>query len=84
MQVVLLYNLSIIFQEDKTERLSENFSNKTDELIKYIEKTYLNGFAEDNNKLMNKMKISDESEKKVMNYGFDALFMNNDDKNKKN
>ena len=58
--------------------MSENFSNKTAELLRYIESTYLDGFLDNDNssKVIDKMKMAelDDDEKKVMDYGFDALF----------
>eukprot|EP00095_Tigriopus_kingsejongensis_P009158 maker-scaffold798_size95657-snap-gene-0.28 protein:Tk09158 transcript:maker-scaffold798_size95657-snap-gene-0.28-mRNA-1 annotation:"polycystic kidney disease protein 1-like 2-like" len=67
---------------DATDRTSKEFSQKTDKLIKYIEQTYLEGHLdEESAKLMGKFKSkSDAEEKKVMEYGFDALFMSGDKK----
>ena len=54
-------------------------------LLEYIERTYLaDGFAdsEEGRKMMSKMAASrpQADEKKVMEYGFDALFMGDNNK----
>ena len=54
--------------------------------IRYIESTYLDGLIDDKEegaKLIDKMKAvnEDPKEKKVMEYGFDALFMSNEKEN---
>ena len=58
-----------------TEAISKDFNAKTDMLLKYIEATYLSGFLDDNGeKVVNKMKKSDPGDRKIIDYGFDALF----------
>lgn len=71
-------------EEDRTERINQNFTDKTNHLLQYIERTYLDGFiGGDNGKLLRKMKEDGEGEdKKLMNYGFDALFMADEKKDK--
>ena len=57
---------------DQTEKTSENFSKKTDQLMDYINSTYFaDGMSEEDRKMMEKMKRPD---KKIMDYGFDAVF----------
>ena len=69
------------------DKVSKDFAEKTDHLLAYIEKTYLaDGFAdsEEGRKLISKMakaKINShdtKDEKKVMEYGFDAIFTKED------
>ena len=70
------------------DKVSKDFAEKTDHLLAYIEKTYLaDGFAdsEEGRKLISKMtkaKINGthdtKDEKKVMEYGFDAIFTKED------
>ena len=68
-------------EQDPTEEVSKDFTAKTDQLLKYIEQTYLDGFVDDNGEnFMKKMKNSDPDDKKIMNYGFDALFMDGPEK----
>ena len=65
-----------------TLQVSKDFTEKTDMLLDYIERTYLaDGFAdsEEGRRIISKMakaKIGHEpkDEKKVMEYGFDAIF----------
>ncbi|XP_059084074.1 uncharacterized protein LOC131881274 [Tigriopus californicus] len=73
-------------ERDATGRTSKEFSQKTDKLLDYIEKTYLNVHLDDESaRLISKFKSkSDVEEKKVMDYGFDALFMNESKKEKNN
>lgn len=73
-------------ERDATGRTSKEFSQKTDKLLDYIEKTYLNAHLDDESaRLISKFKSkSDAEEKKVMDYGFDALFMNESKKKKDN
>ena len=69
-------------EKDATERTSEEFTNKTDQLLDYIDRTYLDGMAGEDaaetQKMMAKMRAAagggDQGEKKVMGYGFDAMF----------
>ena len=69
---------------DSTGEVSVDFSNKTDELLKYIEDTYLSGFIDNENAaFMEKMKLSSPDDKKIMDYGFDALFMDGPGDNKR-
>jgi hypothetical protein len=63
-------------------QVSKDFTEKTDMLLDYIERTYLaDGFAdsEEGRRIISKMtkaKIGHDpkDEKKVMEYGFDAIF----------
>ena len=70
-----------------TEKTSQEFTEKTDMLLEYIERTYLaDGFAEseEGRQIMAKMAAGKRppapDEKKVMEYGFDAIFMGNENK----
>ena len=69
-------------EEDATEQVSKDFQQKTDQLMSYIEKTYLDGFLPDKagKVFVDKMRHTelDENEKEVMNIGFDALFTPNE------
>ena len=69
------------------DKVSKDFAEKTDLLLDYIEKTYLaDGFvdSEEGKKIVSKMtkaKINThdvKDEKKVMEYGFDAIFTKDD------
>ena len=69
-------------QATGTERVSQEFTEKTDLLLEYIERTYLaDGFVdtEEGRRVMAKMSLGTNGgqadEKKVMEYGFDAIFM---------
>ena len=87
-------------EADTTERISDNFTQKTDRLLDYITRTYLaDGFieTEEGKRVLAKMSIANgapavrlqnstkntemylihllQDEKKVMEYGFDAIFM---------
>ena len=63
-------------------QVSKDFTEKTDMLLDYIERTYLaDGFAdsEEGRRIISKMNMAKHShepkdEKKVMEYGFDAIF----------
>ena len=62
--------------------MSQEFTEKTDLLLAYIEQTYLKeGFVdtEEGRRVMAKMSLGSNGgqadEKKVMEYGFDAIFM---------
>merc|ERR1711860_340422 len=69
-------------RKDSTERTSDEFVDKTDKLLEYINGQYMDGWLDDDGSaMMNKMMKQNnmdnpESEKKVAQYGFDALFMN--------
>ena len=75
-------------EKDATERTSEEFTTKTDQLLCYIERTYLDGLAGEDKaetqRMMQKMREAagggGEGERKVMGYGFDAMFMPEDKK----
>lgn len=58
--------------------LFQDFTQKTDLLLKYVEQNYLGGMMdEDSAKLLNKLKAKSNQgpeDKKVMEYGFDAIF----------
>jgi hypothetical protein len=67
--------------------VSKDFAEKTDILLDYIERTYLaDGFAdsEEGRRIISKMgkaKIvshDTKDEKRVMEYGFDAIFQKDD------
>ena len=65
-----------------TEKVSQEFTQKTDLLLDYIERTYLaDGFVEteEGKRVLAKMSMGNAGaptdEKKVMEYGFDAIFM---------
>ncbi len=67
--------------------MSQDFTEKTDLLLDYIERTYLaEGFVdtEEGRRVMAKMSLGanggSADEKKVKAYGFDAIFMQEDDK----
>merc|ERR1719219_1145957 len=71
-------------QATGTEKVSQEFTEKTDLLLEYIERTYLaDGFVdtEEGRRVMAKMSLGTNGgqadEKKVMEYGFDAIFMGN-------
>ena len=66
-------------ERDKTEKTSQNFSEKTDQLLTFIEQNYLDGMSsKDSSKLLSKLKSQSNGdaieEKKVMEKGFDAIF----------
>ena len=65
---------------EKTQRVASEFSNKTNQLLDYIEGTYLNGNMDPETKqYIDKMKAEhsfNPKDKKVAEYGFDALFLN--------
>ena len=72
--------------DPNADKVSKDFTEKTDMLLDYIERTYLaDGFAdsEEGRRIIAKMskpKIGGQDskdEKKVMEYGFDAIFQNN-------
>ena len=63
-------------EEEKS--LPEEFSDKTNQLMDYIEKTYLKGMVGavgDGKQILEKMKLAENSNKaKAMDYGFDNIF----------
>ena len=65
---------------EKTHRVASEFSNKTNQLLDYIEGTYLNGNMDPETKqYIDKMRQEhsfNPKDKKVAEYGFDALFLN--------
>ena len=67
-------------ETEKTERISSDFSEKTNLLLDYIEGTYLNGNMDpETKKVIDKMRSEHKftgKDKKVAEYGFDALFLN--------
>ena len=67
-------------ETEKTERISSDFSEKTNLLLDYIEGTYLNGNMDpETKKVIDKMRKEYKftgKDKKVAEYGFDALFLN--------
>ena len=75
--------------ENVTEKVSQEFTQKTDLLLEYIEKTYLaDGFVdtEEGRRVLAKMNMGSgqaPDEKKVMEYGFDAIFMGDKDSDSK-
>ena len=77
--------------EDPTETVSEEFTQKTDALLQYISKTYLaDGFvdSEEGKRMMEKMEKSfsnlgdDINAAKKKEIGFDTLFMEEDEDKK--
>merc|ERR1711953_63597 len=60
--------------EEKT--LSGEFSDKTNQLLDYIEDTYLKGMANDEKgkSLLDKMKLDNKQKAKAMDYGFNEIF----------
>ena len=70
-----------VTDEEKTEEVSKNFTNKTNLLFEYIEKTYFDGdLDEETMRLIQKMHDAENyqpSEKKKVEYGFEAIFLNN-------
>ena len=66
---------------DKKEQTCDDFSDKTDKLFDYIEKTYLDGELDPETvKYISKMNAGRSMElndKKVAEYGFDVLFKEN-------
>merc|ERR1719510_984788 len=73
-----------------TEKVSQEFTQKTDLLLDYIERTYLaDGFVEteEGKRVLAKMSMGNAGaptdEKKVMEYGFDAIFMSGGSDSKK-
>ena len=69
--------------DDGEGEVSSDFSKKTDALLEYIKRVYLaDGFmsSEEGKKLLSKMELSEEESEKMKNIGFDALFMNNEEK----
>ena len=80
--------VSIGNEDNPTENVSEEFTQKTDALLQYISKTYLTeGFAEteEGKRMMEKMeksfsKLGDAiNEAKKKEIGFDTLFMEEDE-----
>ena len=74
--------------DNPTETVSEEFTQRTDQLLQYISKTYLTeGFAEteEGKRMMEKMeksfsKLGDAiNEAKKKEIGFDTLFMEEDE-----
>ena len=65
---------------EKTHRVASEFSNKTNQLLDYIEGTYLNGNMDPETKqYIDKMRQEhsfNPKDKKIAEYGFDALFLN--------
>ena len=65
---------------EKTERVATDFSEKTNLLLDYVEGTYLNGNLDpETKKYIDKMRAEQKfkvKDKKVAEYGFDALFLN--------
>ena len=85
----MLYHLGK--DEDPTETVSEEFTQKTDALLQYISKTYLaDGFvdSEEGKRMMEKMEKSfsnlgdDINAAKKKEIGFDTLFMEEDEDKK--
>merc|ERR1712062_1036 len=70
-----------VTDEEKTEEISKNFTDKTNLLFEYIEKTYFDGdLDEETMRLIQKMHEAENyqpSEKKKVEYGFEAIFLNN-------
>ena len=64
-----------------TEKISSDFSEKTNLLLQYIEKTYLDEEMDEETKgFISKMKQSEKfkpNKRKKVEYGFDALFKDN-------
>ena len=60
--------------DEKT--LSGEFSEKTNQLLDYIEETYLKGMANDEKgkSLLDKMKLDNKQKAKAMDYGFNEIF----------
>ena len=60
--------------DEKT--LSGEFSDKTNQLLDYIEETYLKGMASDEKgkSLLDKMKLDNKQKAKAMDYGFNEIF----------
>ena len=60
--------------DEKT--LSGEFSDKTNQLLDYIEETYLKGMANDEKgkSLLDKMKLDNKQKAKAMDYGFNEIF----------
>ena len=56
--------------------LSGEFSEKTNQLLDYIEETYLKGMANDEKgkSLLDKMKLDNKQKAKAMDYGFNEIF----------
>ena len=56
--------------------LSGEFSDKTNQLLDYIEETYLKGMANDEKgkSLLDKMKLDNKQKAKAMDYGFNEIF----------
>ena len=67
--------------QEITNKVSAEFSEKTDLLLKYVEDTYLSGKMDQETKeYLSKMKHAKKfkpSNKKKAEYGFDALFKEN-------
>ena len=63
-----------IKEDEKT--LSGEFSDKTNQLLDYIEDTYLKGMASDEKgkSLLDKMKLDNKQKAKAMDYGFNEIF----------
>ena len=65
-------------EEAVEKSLPVEFSDKTNQLLDYIEKTYLKGMvgaAGDGKNILEKMKLAENSQKaKAMDYGFDNIF----------
>ena len=63
-----------IKEDEKT--LSVEFSDKTNQLLDYIEDTYLKGMASDEKgkSLLDKMKLDNKQKAKAMDYGFNEIF----------
>ena len=70
-----------VTDEEKTEEISKNFTDKTNLLFEYIEKTYFDGdLDKETMRLIQKMHDAENyqpSEKKKVEYGFEAIFLNN-------
>ena len=86
--IYFFLNLQLGNDDNPTENVSEEFTQKTDALLQYISKTYLTeGFAEteEGKRMMEKMEKSfsrlgdaiNEAKKKEI--GFDTLFMEEDE-----
>jgi len=66
-------------QEENAEKpISVEFSDKTNQLLEYIETTYLSGFVQSDTqgqKIIDKMRLAENTTKaKAMEYGFDSIF----------
>merc|ERR1719186_1254802 len=64
--------------ENDENKISDEFSTKTNQLLEYIEKTYLKGFVANDDQrksIVNKMRKAGNPDQAVaLEYGFDSLF----------